>query len=1273
MASEAPCLSLDQPWRVALDTGGSFTDFVALSPLARSMRLKIPSDGSLSARCERQEGARLGIALHYPIPLRDGFLDGAQIMAEGKCLGTITRHQANELLLDHVPNLPLKTPCALRIEWPSADALDAPALGLRILTSTARHAPLPPIELRLSTTRGTNALLEGRGTKVGVLVSDGLDGILAIGDQTRDDLFACVPRPRVVLTSLVCAIPERSVARTSARLPFAPRALRVSRDRLRNAAQSLCAKGAQTIVVSLAHALEHEREQALCQWLREDGFHAIAASDLARHGRLLTRTETAVVHATIEGAMNDFVDRAADGVHRACVHIFTSAGVLQRADSFYARDTLLSGPAGGAAAMLEVAKRHALAHALGFDMGGTSTDVVRIEGDRISRREECRVGRACVAAPSVAIDTVASGGGSICSIVDGEHRVGPTSAGAMPGPAAMDRGGPLTLTDVNLLLGRLPHRVGSVALQTTASQRALERIVTANASTAQQHRALCAFLDIANARMALAIERLAVRDARDPSTHTLIAFGGAGGQHACAIADRLHIEQIIFPRDAGYLCALGVASSTSAQFATVPLLCELSEDNAPLLEASVLRAGANAHAALTGHTTLTLPSITDRAIVFLRLRGQESAIAVAHASTNEMRAEFLAAFLRRYGYEAPHRPLEIESVSVRVALDDAWSHARPSDTVQTTATPTPTRCNTAGEWRDASIVRRDSLPLGCDLHGPMLIADHGDTVVLDEGWAAKVHASGDLIARRKTPVAPRESAAEGELFAARLEAIALGMGELLERTALSPNIRDRLDFSCAVLDADGTLVQNAPHLPVHLGALGVCVREVMRVLPLHEGDVAITNHPAFGGSHLPDLTAIAPVYLDNERIAFVAVRAHHAEIGGTRPGSFPPDATCLAEEGVVLEPITVIDRGHFDEAALRHRLTSAPFPSRAPDENLADLSAQFAALGHGVALVAALAREQGRDGFTARTKRELDASEARLRTVIQNSSLPTIESPRRVERHLDDGTPIRLAIAKLPDGRLHIDFTGSSGVHPANFNAPLCVTRAAVLYALRLFVREPVPMNEGLLRAVELCVPQGLLHPAFATDPTECPPVVAGNVETSQHVVAAMVEALGLSADSQTTMNNVLFGSRDFSVYETLCGGAGAGFESDGADAVHVHMSNTRLTDIDVLERRASVLIRRHALREGSGGDGLHRGGCGIVRSYEFLAPVELSFFGSMRSQAPHGREGGSNGSPGREHCIAPHGEERTLVGGTHALDLPAGSVFTVESPGGGGYGKREA
>ena len=1195
--------------------------------------------------------------------------------------------------------------------------IDAPRLGLHIITGTPLDQPLPPVELRLSTTRGTNALLEGRGARVGVLVSDGLEGVVEIGDQTREDLFARVPRRTRRVASGVVALPERSLADGSVDLA-------AGTDACLAAAARLATGGCDAIVVSLAHALANGREQELAATLRARGVHAIAARDIAAHPRLLARTETGCVHARIAPILEAFVADATRSAPRpACTgadaraFVFTSAGVLQRAARLLARDTLYSGPAGGARAVCSVARRHAIARAVGFDMGGTSSDVSRTADGEVALRAESRIDGMTVAAPSVAIDSVAAGGGSICRLRDGAFEVGPESAGANPGPACYGRGGPLTITDINLLAGRMATGEGAMSVDRAAAERALDAVARARGVTPDE--AMLAFLDIANARMALAIEALCVRDGVDPRGHALIAFGGAGGQHACAIADRLGIDRIVFPRFAGFMCAQGVFDASPARFATVAVLRPL---DACADELGGLRgeAIAQAESALAADGFARAAEIGVR--VALRLAGQDASIEVDDGSVDELRTRFAARFHELFGYTPPARAVEVVSLTARAAAPAGDAHGATTAEVDcardagvpatspasSTASPSTTApaarhapILSEGARADAAVLARGALAPGAAVAGPAIITDAGETVVLDRSWRARVDASGDLVAERREPAQPRASAAEQELFAARLESIALAMGHVLERTALSPNIRDRLDFSCAVLDANGTLVQNAPHLPVHLGALGVCARAVLRTLPLDEGDIAVTNHPAFGGSHLPDVTTVAPVFVDGRRVAFVAVRAHHAEIGGTRPGSFPPDARALAEEGVVLPPFHAVRAGVFDHAGCRARFAEAPYPSRNPDENLADLLSQIAATRHGVTQVASLARECGA-AFAVRCEGELDRAHTALRRALPKLMQPgaadhappppregsegaeapdapdrtreplapaSATAPLCAERRLDDGAPIRVRLSRRSDGGLVIDFTGSAPVHRANFNAPRAVTQAATLYALRLLIDEPVPMNEGLLRAVDLVLPEGMLNPPFTADPTACPPVVAGNVETSQSVVAVLLDALGLAAESQSTMNNVLFGDAGFGVYETLGGGAGAGPDGDGASAVHVHMSNTRLTDIDVLERRAPVVIRRFAVRRGSGAGGLHRGGDGLVRSYEFLRPVSLSFFGSRRAHAPTGMAGGGDGACGVQHAVLA-GRATPLPNGVLSLELAAGDRFTVETPGGGGYGR---
>jgi len=1267
-------------WLVALDTGGTFTDLVGCAPDGSMRRAKVPSDGSIVATIVARDGAMLRVRPSAGLEIPDGFLDGWVIEPRATGEGAtqfaatdariehavrITAHRGNVLQLSTAVALEPGTPVRLA---QSQRTIDAPRLGLHILTRTPLDRPLPPVELRLSTTRGTNALLEGRGARVGVLVSEGLTGVVTIGDQTRPELFARVPvRPRA-LAHAVRDLPERSTPDGAVEHAALP-------EICARAAQALRAEGCEAVVVSLAHALTNGREADIADALRAVGFDAISARAVAPHPRLLTRTETGCIHAQIAPIVRTFVDDATRSAHDARAFVFTSAGVLQRADRLLARDTLYSGPAGGARAVCEAARRHGISHAVGFDMGGTSSDVSRTVDGEVALRAESRIARRTVAAPSVAIDSVAAGGGSICRAHDGAFEVGPRSAGSNPGPACYGRGGPLTITDINLLAGRMATGEGSMSLDRASAERALAAAAAERGVSPEM--AMQAFLEIADARMALAIEALCVRDGVDPRRHALVAFGGAGGQHACAIADRLAIDTIVFPRFAGFLSASGVLAAVPARFATVPVLRPLAEI-APRLAEFRAQAIAAARAELAldrldGALDGTLDGTLDESVeVRLRLVGQEAEIAVGEGDADTLRTRFEIRFRALFGYAPPQRAIEVVSVEARVAArkpraaagHEAATRARPA------SPPGTARMLTEGRWLDASLHARPALAAGDAVHGPAVVTDAGETVVIDRSWRATVDASGDLVASRAVPRGARAEAAEQELFAARLESIALSMGHVLERTALSPNIRDRLDFSCAVLDRDGTLIQNAPHLPVHLGALGICTRAVMSALPMAPGDIAVTNHPAFGGSHLPDVTTIAPVHVDGACVAFVAVRAHHAEIGGTRPGSFPPDATNLAEEGVVLPPFLAVRGGVFEREATKVRFTAARHPSRNPDENIADLEAQIAATRHGVEQVAALARER-REEFAVQCERELGRAARAMSRVL--ARLP--KDPLAARAALDNGSEV-VAHASWPQCEgapiLRLSFEGSAAEHARNFNAPLAVTRAATLYVLRLLIDEPIPMNEGLLRPLSLEVPRGILNPSFVADPLHCPPVVAGNVETSQSIVAALVAMFGLSAESQSTMNNTLFGNDRFTIYETLGGGAGAGPRSPGASSVHVHMSNTRLTDIDVLERRAPVVIRRFEIRGGSGGHGLHDGGDGLTRTYEFLAPISLSFFGSRRRVTPRGACGGGDGAAGVQ-VVTARGVERTSHDSVLSVELAPGDRFTVHTPGGGGWGTPDA
>ncbi|MEY5060883.1 MAG: hypothetical protein RIS45_804, partial [Planctomycetota bacterium] len=748
-------MASENAWIVALDTGGTFTDIVARAPDGSLRRLKIPSDGSMLAEVRAVQGPRLTLALGAGLRLPDGLLVG---WALGDATGPLVTMHAGDCV--EVPLSAAPAAGSLVRFVQERRSIDAPRLGLHLITGTPLDIPLPPIEIRLSTTRGTNALLEGKGARVGVLVSDGLTGVVEIGDQTREDLFARVPRQSRRIAHGVRAISERSLS--DGTVDRAADGAHVA-----IAAADLVASGCDTIVVSLAHALANDREQSIAAELRGRGYDALAAREVAVHPRLLTRTETACVHATIAPILGRFVADATCSARDARTFAFTSAGVLQRAARLLARDTLFSGPAGGARAACTIAQRHGYARAIGFDMGGTSTDVSRVSLGEVALRSEARIHRMTVAAPSVAIDSVAAGGGSICSVADGMIAVGPRSAGAAPGPACFGRGGPLTITDINLLAGRMAADAGSMRLDRGLAEAAWQAAGTGELGLFAE---VDAFLDVANTRMALAIESLCVRDGVDPSEHALIAFGGAGGQHACAIADRLGITRIVFPRFAGFMCAQGVLAAEPARFATRTVLrpLDLCEPELHAVRDDALRAAA-AELAADGFATPESTSVK----VALRLVGQESTIEVPFGTADALRADFTRRFAETFGYQPPARAIEVVSIEARSAAAATALATEPAERATGERERASVRILSEGGWTDARVFTRGALARGDVIEGPALVTDMGETVVIDRSWRARVGEGGDLLAERIAPSTPRTSLAEQELFAARLEAIAV--------------------------------------------------------------------------------------------------------------------------------------------------------------------------------------------------------------------------------------------------------------------------------------------------------------------------------------------------------------------------------------------------------------------------------------------------------------------------------------------------------------------
>jgi 5-oxoprolinase (ATP-hydrolysing) len=798
--------------------------------------------------------------------------------------------------------------------------------------------------------------------------------------------------------------------------------------------------------------------------------------------------------------------------------------------------------------------------------------------------------------------------------------------------------------------------MASLPLHRAAAEQAAAR--EAMSSGRDRTIMLREFLALANEHMASAVRAVTEVQGHDPRPFTLAVFGGAGGQHGCAVAEALGIANVVVLPHAGFVSGEGALTAPRQAIATVPFRAALGDGHA--LRAALRDVTATAHRGLKDAGNA---ACLTRATAVVRSPGQAGTIDVelpidgGEFTAADIRARFIDRFRAMFGRDPGSADPEVEEVRAVVAVV-------PPIGVMDDAVRTVLQVNGAG------ITVEQRLLAGVIVDGPALIVEPGATIVIDTGWQASMEASGVLNIVRTAAVA-NVTVLPVDVVAARCTAIASWMAAILSRSARSVNIKDRLDFSCGILTADGRLCANAPNVPVHLGALGACVRSIAALRAIEPGEVILTNHPAFGGSHLPDITVVRAVHDDaGRRIAYVAARAHHAEIGGIRPGSMPPDARTLAEEGVVFPPMRVALGGALDEAALRHALANAPYPSRDPDLNCDDVRAAIAALDAGATAFTGLARAIGSDALTAAIDALLARSATRTRSVAER--VPATGLART--ELLDDGTPICVRIDRTPNG-LRIDFTGSGSVHSGNLNAPIAVVRSAVLYALRVLAgmdealdEHRAPLNEGFLEPVELVIPRGLLNPEFHADPTRCPAVFAGNTETSQRVVDAVLGAFGVAAASQGTMNNVVIANQDFSIFETLGGGAGAISTAAGTDAVHVHMTNTRLTDPETMELRSPVVLERLAIRHGSGGIGAHTGGAGMIRRIRVLAPCDVCFAAQRRAHGPSGTAGGGDGLPGLQRILRADGSTVELPGICTA-HLEPGDAFEVETPGGGAWG----
>jgi 5-oxoprolinase (ATP-hydrolysing) len=1167
---------------------------------------------------------------------------------------------------------------------------DAAVAGIKQLLGVPLADSIPDglIEtVKIGTTVATNALLERKGEPTLLIVNRGFKDALAIGDQTRPRLFDLnVVRPSVLYKKVI-EIAGRVDCDGAEIEPldeaFAQSALRAAR-----------AEGFSACAIVFLHAWKYpDHERRIAALARAAGFTQVSAShEVSPLLRLIPRGDTTVVDAYLSPVLRRYVDGVSAELGKVKLYFIQSNGGLIDALRFQGKDAVLSGPAGGIVGAARTAATAGLENIIGFDMGGTSTDVALYAG-AFQRTFDTQVAGVRIRAPMMAIHTVAAGGGSILHFDGARFRVGPDSAGANPGPASYRRGGPLTITDANICLGKIQPKYfpaifgsnGDEPLDANIVRIGFDELaerVSASTGIRRDPRDVAeGFVRIAVVNMANAIKHISVEKGHDVSRFALHCFGGAGGQHACFVADELGIDTVFIHPFAGVLSAygIGLADQTVMREQSVELT---------LIPASVAALAEHADALEQAAITELAEQDVDVGKVFVtrklhvKYQGTDAVLLVPLTDHAEIVESFSDAHLRQFGFITPDRPLIAETILV-----EAIYPGETAITVHPDSRAAGVRLEPIGRvemWsggcaHDAPVYERSDLRAGDELKGPALIRESAATSVVEPDWALKVTEHNNIELRRHrarakaTDTDTRAAQADPvllELFNNIFMNIAEHAGTILQNTSRSVNIKERLDFSCAIFDAEGNLVANAPHVPVHLGAMGESVRTVLRRrgATLRPGDVIALNNPFNGGTHLPDITVITPVFDSTGQsiLFFVGSRGHHADIGGLTPGSTPPDSHSLEEEGVVIDDFLLLDRGEFRETEFRTLLTGARYPARNPDMNIADIKAQVASNETSVQELNRIVSEWGWDIVAAYMRHVMDNAEEQVRKAL--ARLRDCE----FSDTLDNGAPLRVKITVDRNKRSAvIDFTGTGPQQRDNFNAPPAVTRAVVLYVFRCLVGEDIPLNEGCLKPLHIVIPPGtFLSPAPGAA------VVAGNTEVSQAVCNVLFGALGVLASGQGTMNNFLFGNETYQYYETICGGGGAGMTPgregfDGASAVQVHMTNTRMTDPEILELRYPVRLVDFSIRRGSGGRGRWHGGDGAVRKIAFLEPMIASLVTSRRKVAPFGLSGGADGLAGRQWVEHADGS-CTELASTARVEVGAGDIIAIGTPGGGGFGAEE-
>lgn len=1274
-------------WEFWIDVGGTFTDCIYRRPDNSVSTLKVLSSGITKGIVEETSGTDRFVDLGR-VGDPDGFWTGYTIRFLddfGHVIHTarIRKSQGANGLLGVEQLLPAQVIPGTRYELDGGE--EAPILAIRRAMSLSLKESIPRVSVRLGTTRGTNALLTRSGARTAFVTTKGFRDVLLIGNQDRPRLFdLAIQKPEPLFEQAV-EIDERMDA--DGCVLKSP-----DEDEIRASLANIHNTGVESVAICLLHAFANsEHEQIVERISREVGFTEVSTSSrLSPLIRIVSRGDTTVADAYLNPILRDYVEQLRKSLGESTLRMMTSAGGLVDADHYVGKDSILSGPAGGVIGFSRVARRAGFEKSLGFDMGGTSTDVSRFDGQYELEFETQKAGVRIVA-PMLAIETVAAGGGSVCGFDGVRLFVGPQSAGADPGPACYGRGGPLTVTDINVFLGRVLPQHFPFPLDVSAVESRLmqlcDEIEESPLGTKFEPVELAeGFRKIANANMVRALRRISVAKGYDPAEYALVSFGGAGSQHVCAMARELGISDVLIHPFAGILSAYGIGLADVRRFSERSILTtwhghELPESVGNCFKELAGEARREVESEGIPHERISAPQRT----LDLRYQGFESTINVAEPGDGNWRSAYESLHQTRYGYCHAERDLEIVAARVEVV----GSMPEPPDNSQLLVerVPDPTEnviVYFEGEPAKTRVFTRDKLQPGDHFEGPAIVCEPTSTVVIEPGFSAKILSRGEIVISDSGGTVTTSGAVAGqsagyrsedidpvtlEIFNNLFAAIAEQMGVTLQMTSFSTNVKERLDFSCAIFTPTGDLVVNAPHIPVHLGAMSETVKWLLAdVADLAPGDVYVTNDPFRGGSHLPDVTVVTPVHDEatGDLIFLTASRAHHSEIGGIVPGSMPPFSKSLADEGILIRCFKLVDGGVSREGELRELLSSGQWPSRSVENNISDVSAQVAANGSGVRQLKELVDRHSLSLVRACMERIQQAASEKMRMSL--SQIPDGEYSR--VDHLDDGSPIAVRI-DISDDRAKVDFTGTGAVLSSNLNANKAIVTAAVMYSFRCLIDEDIPLNSGVLDPIEIILPECLLHPQADDDPARCPAIVGGNVETSQRVVDVLLGALNVAAASQGTMNNLTFGDGSFGYYETICGGSGATRAADGADAVHTHMTNTRLTDPEVIERRYPVRLHEFSIRRGSGGAGRRRGGDGIVRRIEFLKPLTVSLLTERRGDyAPFGLEGGEAGQAGANRLRRSGSESDEQLPGKVQLDIAAGDVLTIETPGGGGFGK---